>query len=922
MNELKEPSYSIGVLNVNRSIVATSRQRPRVLVKLQREMFVNKSGSEPPSVYTVNAGSLAKPHAFQHLMADIEVLQPDVVIVVESWLTKTHDSELFKIPDYVLFRRDRCHQKENGRFRRGGGIAAYVKTKYNATIFKPLVERIDEGILELLWVTFQKEANTCFIGGIYHPPNPSYEANILVNFIEAAMEEIDNSHPNSLICLTGDFNQLSDSSIQSLGFIREITPPTRGNNCLDRFYINRPVYEKITVLNSTVKTDHKALFAYSGNIVVPCVKINKQHTFRLCLPKLNAAFLYYVNNFNTNYIHDSVYIDVHAPCIQPAFDRFYSVVMDLLDHFYPLKTVTLSDRDPPFITPRIKYMLRVKNRLMRKGRVEEANAISKRIQSEITVNNTSSFNNISSVKDLWSKVRSLTGKVKGVSKSDDPLIDAESLNTHYSRVSTDSDYRPPLLKSTVGRPSAYVTEVQVLGLLEKLKPTSPGLDGVPAWFLRIAAGILAKPISILFNLSLSWSEVPRQWKTSVITPVAKVRRPETCSDYRPISVTPILSRVLEKLVVKNFIYPIFTSPRFSHLFMDQYAFRPTGSTTSALISMLHILANLLQSYPYVHLIALDFSKAFDTVRHFTLLQKFSDMMHDDCVYNWLVRFLEGRDHCTKYDGEISSSKFINASIVQGSGLGPASYVVAASDLQPLFKDDSLNKYADDSYLMVPSVNSKLIPEELTHISKWAACNNLNLNTSKTKEMIVRRRRTKLLDIPPPLAGITRVETMNVLGVTLQCDLSFQEQVVTLVNQCAQNLYALRMLRSHGLNGQQLWDVTRATLVARISYASQAWWGLLDSEGRSRLEAAFKKVVKQGFLPPNQMLLSDICYNADATLFSSVLHNPHHVLHHLLPPVKATKYNMRPRAHDREISVEINTLYRKTFFIKMLNLDSY
>ena len=86
-------------------------------------------------------------------------------------------------------------------------------------------------------------------------------------------------------------------------------------------------------------------------------------------------------------------------------------------------------------------------------------------------------------------------------------------------------------------------------------------------------------------------------------------------------------------MVTQFVYPIFVHPSCAHLFHDQFAFRPTGSTTAALINLVHNLADLLQTYPYVHLIALDFSKAFDTVRHSTLMQKFSKLPLQDNIYN-------------------------------------------------------------------------------------------------------------------------------------------------------------------------------------------------------------------------------------------------------------------------------------------------
>ena len=112
-----------------------------------------------------------------------------------------------------------------------------------------------------------------------------------------------------------------------------------------------------------------------------------------------------------------------------------------------------------------------------------------------------------------------------------------------------------------------------------------------------------------------------QWKISTITPVPKVPHPSDVADFRPISVTPILCRLLEKFIVRRFFYPFLTEPLQNQDFLDQYAFRPTGSTTAAIIALTHNLLELLNENHYVHLIALDFSKAFDTVRHSYLTEQ-------------------------------------------------------------------------------------------------------------------------------------------------------------------------------------------------------------------------------------------------------------------------------------------------------------
>ena len=122
-----------------------------------------------------------------------------------------------------------------------------------------------------------------------------------------------------------------------------------------------------------------------------------------------------------------------------------------------------------------------------------------------------------------------------------------------------------------------VTEWEVFNILDTLPKTSTGLDNLPAWFLRLGAPAFC-------NKSIATSVVPLQWKRAYIRPVPKNTTPVEHSDFRPISITPVLCRTLERVVVKRFLYPALLTP--PAVLSDQYAFRPTGSTTTALIALL------------------------------------------------------------------------------------------------------------------------------------------------------------------------------------------------------------------------------------------------------------------------------------------------------------------------------------------------
>ena len=111
-----------------------------------------------------------------------------------------------------------------------------------------------------------------------------------------------------------------------------------------------------------------------------------------------------------------------------------------------------------------------------------------------------------------------------------------------------------------------------------------------------------------------------QWKQTRICPVPKTSGPTQPSDFRPISVTPVLSRITEKIIVHDFLYPALNNPLSTLNFTDQYGFRPSSSTTAALIALLHKVTEALETNHYVVVLALDFSKAASIIRHCTSLQ--------------------------------------------------------------------------------------------------------------------------------------------------------------------------------------------------------------------------------------------------------------------------------------------------------------
>ena len=395
------------------------------------------------------------------------------------------------------------------------------------------------------------------------------------------------------------------------------------------------------------------------------------------------------------------------------------------------------------------------------------------------------------------------------------------------------------------------------------------------------------------------SHVPSQWKTAIIHPIPKIESPSNPADYRPISIVPVLARMLERELVRTYMYQTFQAPPISDLLADQYAFRPNGSTTAALISILHHVTTILTEDAYVTIISLDFAKAFDTVRHSVLARKLSNLELPDCIYNWLVDFLEDRSHATRIAGRLSAFAHINASVIQGSGVGPSDFIVNASDLHPIHERNKIVKFADDTYLIIGRSMRYTISEELEAINEWATANNLRLNTNKSKEMLVARRlETSIL--PPLIQGMERVTEMKILGVILRGDLRATSHVERVLRSCTGSLQALRVLRAHGLSPEALSTVARATTVSRLFYASPTWWGLTSAEDRSKLERFQRKMQRLQFLSSDIEPLTMMAEAADARLMRAVSVNDAHVLRRLFPPTAQRHYNMRPRSHPFEL----------------------
>jgi len=125
-----------------------------------------------------------------------------------------------------------------------------------------------------------------------------------------------------------------------------------------------------------------------------------------------------------------------------------------------------------------------------------------------------------------------------------------------------------------------------------------------------------------------------------------------------------------------------------------------------------------------------------------------------------------------------------------------------------------------------------------------------------------------------------------------------------------------------LAGKSLWDVTQATLIARILYAAPAWWGFLNAAEKGRIESVINKAQRCGYLSSSFENVHSLVDNMEAKLFNCILSNPWHVLYQLLSPEKDTGYSLRPRSHHLTLPFTDNNTIRKNFLHRKLFMDTY
>ncbi len=341
---------------------------------------------------------------------------------------------------------------------------------------------------------------------------------------------------------------------------------------------------------------------------------------------------------------------------------------------------------------------------------------------------------------------------------------------------------------------------EVYEILRQMSPAkATGGDNLPVRLLKYDLMLVSNLIVHIVNLSLATLTVPEQWKCAIVKPLYKEGAPDSASNYRPISILPACSKVLEKVVHRQLNQFFQENKLFSEA---QFGFRKNHSTVTCINTLLDNVFTNMDNGLLTGVIFLDLKKAFDTVDHQILLKKLHMYGVSPRCIEWFKSYLTGRKQVTVVQGTKSSPLDVACGVPQGSILGPLLFIIYINDMAEYLDQCQVSLYADDTamyYGCRSQVDLMLtLRIELSTVSEWLKANRLTLNVAETKFCVfgTRQRLNNLADFELTINNqvIEQVSQVKYLGMILDESLNFNAHIDYTVKKASSRLGAVRRAR--------------------------------------------------------------------------------------------------------------------------------
>ena len=740
----------------------------------------------------------------------------DIIIITEAKPKNSkiqYTAQHFKLPGFTVY--------SNVETQAGRGIVIYIKEELS-NLTTEVTAKVD--VNECVWLEIRLMTQRLLLGCIYRSEDKSTDTNNS-NMCEM-ISEMSNRNSTHFV-LTGDYNlpeinwdtistnkpeeHISQKFIDTLRdnyLVQNVTEPTRvrhgqHSNLLDLIITkDENTVTNVSHLPGLGLSDHLCM-RFEINIIQSVKSNNKPRK------NLNTANYKEMNRIiadvNWGVLLENKTVEQQYKCIYDTIEKASE------------KCIKLSNKSNKERNKKKLWMNRAAMRKLKRkysawkrycdteeytdyvcaqNEKKELSKMTKKLCKDFE--HEISKNIKTNPKAFWryvqSKVKSRSSipdlKAEDGSELTDAREKAEELNNFFASVLTVEDPTdvPTLNQRHNGNKISTfnITPEMVKNKLSNLNVNkAAGPDGLHPRVLKELASTLSVPLSILFNTSLSSGEVPSMWKVGVITALHKKGSKSTAGNYRPISLTAIICKIMEG-IIRDYI----VKHMMDHsLFCDaQHGFVPGRSCMTQLLLTLEIWSNHLDAGNPLDCIYLDFRKAFDTVPHLRLLSKLDSYGISGNIKAWISSFLLNRKQRVTVDGAYSDWKDVTSGIPQGSVLGPLMFVVFINDL-PDIVASTAKIFADDTKLFrtITSVQDHItLQEDLQKLSEWAAKWSMKFNYDKCKVLhLGKANQRSSYQMDDIILETTSAE--KDLGVVIDENLQFTEHVNKAVNKASRML---------------------------------------------------------------------------------------------------------------------------------------